>query len=459
MEKYQIAIIGGGAAGLFAAAYAVKYIKEHPEFLSSGSLRRIVLLEKEERCGRKINITGKGRCNITNTRMWDEFAPHIHPQSNFLRSAFYSMSTADTMNFFEGIGLPLVVERGQRVYPKSMRAADVTDALMNYISVDFVKVFTRCPVEKIEKDEGAFVISAKCGKINADNIIITTGGLSYPLTGSTGDGYKFAESFGHSVEKCFPSLTALVPKNYFQDLKTEADYSVSSDRIFSQTGKSLNGLELKNVSAKLIVNGAVAQEEFGDVNFTDGGIEGPIIFRISRRAVENIINGQKVQVVLDLKPALSLQQLNARIEREMGSLSSVVYGRYQAKNSINSSNPNTLRYLLNRMLPKQLIKPFMDMSKDLSVKTLPERLKELKFEIVSFVGYDRCVVTAGGISLKEVSHKTMESKLVKGLYFAGEVLDLDGDTGGYNLQTAFSTGALAMQNCLNGFAKKSDSSK
>ena len=449
MEKYQIAIVGGGAAGLFAAAFAVKSFKEKSLSFPLGlTLPQIILLEKEERCGRKINITGKGCCNITNTRMWDEFSPHIHPQANFLKSAFFGMSTSDTINFFESIGLPLTVERGQRVYPKSMRAADVTKALIDYISGSLVKIRTGCIVENIEKCPDGFSLSTNCGSVKSEKVIITTGGLSYPATGSTGDGYKFAKSLGHTLEKCFPSLTALIPKNYFKDLKTEENFCAASERTFSQTGKYLNGLELKNVSAQLMVNGNVIQEEFGDVDFTDGGIEGPIIFRVSRKGVENIINGQKVQLILDLKPALSLQQINARIEREMKSLSSVVYGRYQASNNINSSNPSTLKYLLRKMLPMQMIKPFIDMSKDLSVKNLAEHLKNLKFDIVSYIGYDRCVVTSGGVSLKEVSHKTMESRLVKGLFFAGEVLDLDGDTGGYNLQTAFSTGALAMQNCL-----------
>lgn len=454
MEKYSVAIVGGGAAGLFSAAFAAnKFCAQDAACpaLNAGSLRhpRIILLEKENFCGRKINITGKGRCNITNTRMWDEFSPHLHPQSNFLKSAFYAMSTSETMDFFESIGLPLVVERGQRVYPKSMRAADVSAALINYISKSNIDIATGCPVEKIEKKGDLFSIFTHNGTLEAENVIITTGGLSYPSTGSTGDGYKFASSFGHSIVNCFPSLTALVPNNYFQDLKIEGNGSAASDRILSKTGKFLNGMELKNVSVRLMVNGNMVQEEFGDLNFTDGGIEGPIIFRVSRKGVESIINGQKVQLLVDLKPALSAEQINARIEREIKQLSTVVYGRFQAKGNINSTNSHTIKYLLNKMLPRQLIQPFMEMNKDLSVKNLSEKLKNLRFEIISFIGYERCVVTAGGVSLKEISHKSMESKLVKGLYFAGEVIDLDGDTGGYNLQTAFSTGALAMQSCLS----------
>src|SRR5574344_1607574 len=259
MKRYKIAVIGGGAAGLFAAAYAAKKgMLEHPEDL--------VVIEKMGRCGRKINITGKGRCNLTNTRMWDEFAPHIHPQSNFLKTAFYTLSTSDTMDFFIEAGLPLTVERGQRVFPKSMRAMDVTDTLVNLIKNSGTEIVTDAAVKSVKKDSDGFCTSTKKGVFYSDNVIIATGGLSYPSTGSSGDGYRIAESFGHKIEKCFPSLTALVPKNYFEN---------------GRFADLLCGLELKNISAALSVNGNITQEEFGDLNFTDGGIEGPVIFRIS----------------------------------------------------------------------------------------------------------------------------------------------------------------------------------
>lgn len=435
MKKVDIAIIGGGAAGLFAAAYAAEAFKAEPDSHShSHRERQIVVLEKMPRPGRKINITGKGRGNITNTKMWDEFSLHVHPNPNFLKSAFYGMNTSETMSFFESIGLPLSVERGNRVFPKSMRAMDVTDALVRTAkSSSQVDIVCGCQVETIEKlkeqsDNAAckFLIKTDRGDFEAEKVLIATGGLSYPSTGSTGDGYRFAESLGHTVTNLLPSLTALTPVGY------------KEGGMLSKFGKSLEGLQLKNVSASLVVNGAAVREEFGDLDFTDGGIEGALGFRLSRSGVMALSNGQKVSVSVDLKPSLSVEKIADRIKRE------------------SSGGNNTIRFLLNRLLPKQLIAPFLTLNRDLlnidngkAARALPERLKSLNFDIEGYVGYERCVVTNGGVSLKEVSQKTMESKLVSGLFFAGEVLDLDCDTGGYNLQTAFSTAALAMHNMLS----------
>lgn len=426
MKHYGIAIIGGGAAGLFAAAYAsvradLSGVKEN------GGQPSVAVLEKMPRPGRKINITGKGRGNITNTRMWDEFAAHVHPNPNFLKPAFYNMSTAETMRFFEDIGLKLSVERGQRVYPKSMRAMDVTDVLVRAaVKGGAAEIVCDFDVDEITRTaDGAFEIRAGDRKISADKVLVTTGGLSYPSTGSTGDGYGFAKSFGHTVTTLLPSLTALVP----------AGYKVGG--VLSGLGKSLDGLQLKNVSATLVVNGSPVQDEFGDMDFTDGGIEGALGFRLSRKAVESLENGQKVTVSIDLKPSLPEEKIAERLRREAG------------------GGNNSLNYLLTRMLPRQLIAAFLTINRDLkeldngkAQRALPQRLKNLNFEITGYVGYERCVVTNGGVSLKEVSQKTMESKLVPGLYFAGEVLDLDCDTGGYNLQAAFSTAALAMRSML-----------
>ncbi len=430
MKKAGIAIIGGGAAGLFAAAYASAALEtEKRAKVDAGC--PIVVLEKMPRPGRKINITGKGRGNITNTKMWDEFSTHVHPNPNFLKSAFYGMSTSETMRFFESIGLPLSIERGQRVFPKSMRAMDVTDALVGAFSDrKGVELVCNCNVAKVsplKQADGSnkFLIETSCGKFLADKLLLATGGLSYPATGSTGDGYRFAEELGHTVTTLLPSLTALTPAGYKEEGK------------LSKFGKSLEGLQLKNISASLVVNGSVVREEFGDIDFTDGGIEGAVGFRLSRSGVAALSNGQKVAISLDLKPSLSVEKIAERIKRE------------------SSGGNNTLRFLLNRLLPGQLIAPFLSLNKDLTTlgngaaaRALPKRLKNLCFEIESYVGYERCVVTNGGVSLKEVSQKTMESKIVPGLFFAGEVLDLDCDTGGYNLQTAFSTAALAIRNML-----------
>jgi predicted Rossmann fold flavoprotein len=335
------------------------------------------------------------------------------------------MDNRKVMAYFENIGLPLVEERGDRVFPASMRAQDVTDTLVSYLNRKGVKIVTGCEVDKIQKDEqsGLFSVYADGRKVTeSPNVIIATGGLSYPVTGSTGDGYLFAKSFGHKIVDCFPSLTALTPANYSQQY---------------------HGISLKNVEVTLYVNNQEVVSEFGDLDFTNGGIEGPIGFKISRKGVQNLRNGQKVAVSLDLKPAVSIEQLTSRINREIAQLS------VGQKNELQKNPAKGIAlYLLPKLMPKALINPFVnsDCAKGkLTLQKLPLLLKGWRFEIKSYVGYERCVVTAGGVNLSEVSQKNMESKLVKGLFFAGEVLDLDGDTGGYNLQIAFSTAALAAE--------------
>lgn len=399
-KVYDIVIIGGGAAGLYAAATLSSLNME-------GASLKVLLLEKMHRCGLKIGITGKGRCNLTNTKPWEEFSSHIHPKNIFLKNSFYGMSNLSTMEFFEKIGLPLVVERGDRVFPQSMKATDVPSVLEKHILRGGVEIKKNAPVRQIKSSpDNLFLVEYGEGEeLASRKIIVATGGLSYKTTGSTGDGYEFARCFGHKITQCFPSLTALRPKDYREEFQ---------------------GISLKNVSLQLVVNGSVVQEEFGDLDFTNGGIEGPIGFKVSRKGVHSIINGQKVEVVLDMKPAVSHKQLKERISREL----------LQVKG-------NQLKGLLPKLLPQSIVPMFVAAHKNLSIENLPEKLKCWKFAVEGYVGYERCVVTAGGVHLQEVSQKSMESKLVKGLYFAGEVLDLDGDTGGYNLQIAFSTGALA----------------
>lgn len=416
-KVYDIAIIGGGAAGLFAAATL-------SSLNAQGAALSFVVLEKMHRCGLKIGITGKGRCNLTNTKPWNEFSQHVHPKNVFLKNAFYNMSTSATMEYYESIGLPLTVERGDRVFPQSMKALDVVSVLERHINAHGGDIIRNAPVKSIQNlstgacdgnfpPDNLFCINyADNAEIHAKRVIIATGGMSYPATGSTGDGYDFAKSLGHKISPCFPSLTALVPKNY---------------------SNGYHSISLKNVSVQLVVNGSCVQEEFGDLDFTNGGIEGPIGFKVSRKAVHSIINGQKVSLVLDMKPAVSLQQLNSRIQRELEDIKG-----------------DKLKGLLTKLLPSKLIPLFIEANQGLTIDNLAEKLKGWSFNILSYVGYERCVVTAGGIKLDEVSQKTMESKLVKGLFFAGEVLDLDGDTGGYNLQIAFSTAAMAAQNAAKG---------
>lgn len=398
---YDIAIIGGGAAGLFAAATLSSLILD-------GKKIDAILLEKMHRCGLKIGITGKGRCNLTNSKPWEEFSRNIHPNNAFFKSAFFAMSNKATVSFYEKIGLPTTEERGNRIFPQSMKANDVITTLERHINKGGIEIIRGAEIKIISQlppDNLFSIKSASGGVIVARKVIIATGGMSYPSTGSTGDGYEFAKSLGHKISTCFPCLTALTPKNYREEYQ---------------------GISLKNISMQLLVNGDVVQEEFGDIDFTDGGIEGPVGFKLSRKGVYNMINGQKVHLLLDLKPAVPLKELQARIFREAAQIKG-----------------GNIRALLQKLMPLSLIDPFIADNPGITPANLAEKLKNWKFHITDYVGYRRCVVTAGGVSLKEVSQKTMESKIVKGLYFAGEVLDLDGDTGGFNLQIAFSTGAMA----------------
>lgn len=402
MKCYDLVVVGGGAAGLFGAAVAAE------KGLS------VLLLERNSRCGRKISITGKGRCNLTNTRKWSEFSEHIHPNPNFFKNAFFGMSNERTMTFFERIGLSLTVERGQRVFPASMRAQEVNDVLLAHLKKAGVTIMTETRVRSASKEGKLFKTGTEPEKNGrsffSKKLLVATGGLSYPATGSTGDGYEMAKNFGHKIIPCFPSLTALIPLNY---------------------NEALSGITLKNIEISLYLNGVEVESEFGEVEFTDDGIEGAAAIKLSRKAVHALLDGQKVELAIDLKPALSPEQLALRIERER-----------------RENGRETLNLLLKRILPGQLVAPFMNSCRGLEIKNLPLHLKEWRFKVISYVGYRRSVVTAGGVDLGEISPKSMESKLVKGLYFAGEVLNLDGDTGGYNLQIAFSTAALAAESVV-----------
>ena len=379
----SLAIVGGGPAGMMAAIRAA-------EALSNGA--RIALFDKNDRLGRKIYLTGKGRCNLTNRRTWEDFAPHIHPNQRFLQNAFRSFSNEDVIRFFEEeLGVPTVTLQGQRVYPASLMAGDVARALERRVRELGVDVRYGTAISSLEELS------------DFQAVIIATGGKSYPVTGSTGDGYRFAEEAGHTVTTVFPSETALLPRAYDPDLP---------------------GMEMKNVGLHLYVDRSLVQSEQGDFNFTADGLESGIAYHLSRRAVWALVNGQRVDIVLDLKPALTEAQLAARLARE-------------------PRHPRLDRGFLRSFLPDALIQPFLRANPDLTIENLPKRLKSWNFRIDDYKGYDRAVVTAGGVSLKEIVPKTMASRLRPGLFFCGEVLDLDGDTGGYNLQIAFSTGALA----------------
>ena len=412
----SLAIVGGGPAGMMAAIRAAEVL---------GDGRRVVLFDKNERLGRKIYLTGKGRCNLTNRRGWEEFSSHLYPDKGFLRFAFRAFSNEALIQYFEEeLGVPTVTLQGQRVYPASLVAGDVARALERRVRELGVDVRYGTAVGSLSEldDFGA--------------VIIATGGKSYPVTGSTGDGYRLAAEAGHTVTTVFPSETALLPKDY---------------------DPGLPGMEMKNVGLHLYVDKVLVESEQGDFNFTNDGLESGIAYHLSRRAVWALYNGQRVDIVLDLKPALTEEQLVNRLQRTSPLRCSsrsqknargsehrpLATSLTPAADAFSNRHARLDRDSLRSFLPEALIAPFLRANPDLTIDNLPKRLKNWTFRIIDYKGFDRAVVTAGGVSLKEIVPKTMASRLRPGLYFCGEVLDLDGDTGGYNLQIAFSTGSLA----------------
>lgn len=472
--KSDIIIIGAGAAGLMAAYGAAK---ANPQ-------ASITILEKMPRPGRKILFTGKGRCNFTNVKEWNDFSQHIRTNPNFVKPAFYSWTPENEIDFLEGNGLETVVERGERAFPYSHRASDVLDTMVEAVLRSGVTLLTNKEVESIQQTGSAdlmidglstgFKIRSTDGEtFQCSRLIIATGGLSYPMTGSTGDGYGWAKSFRHKVTPLFPSLTALVPKGYkvLGQPDEELKGHISRDFEMTASGEALHGAKLKNVSLSVSIDGSEPESEFGDIDFTDGGIEGPIGFKVSRRCVKALMNGSKVTFSLDLKPGVPVEELAQRVKTLWNEIQNDPRTR-QAKDGRGINGKEMYRILLGKLMPWDLIPGFQTWNPDIlrtSVKKVEQRygrfnrngrntqrrvydvnlellaktLKDWKFDIIGYVGYERCVITAGGVSTDEITAKTMESKLCGGLYFCGEVLDMDCDTGGYNLQCAFSTGRLA----------------
>ena len=409
MKECDILIIGAGAAGLMAA-YAAGI---------SGSGKSVTVLEKMSRPGRKIMITGKGRCNFTNVKPWEAFQEHVHPNARFLRPAFFNLPPEKLTGLFAEKGMPSVVERGERAFPADHKAVTVVDCLCRMAENAGAKIVCDCAVTAVlrsNKSSYRFQVNCSDGSSWAcRRLIITTGGKSYPRTGSSGDGYAWASAFGHRITPLFPSLCALTPRNY--------EYAGE-------------WISLKNVSLSSVIDGNEAQSSFGDLDFTDGGIEGPLGFRLSRKCVKALCNGSRVSLVLDLKPAVEEAELSARIQ----GLWKEIQGDPRSKGK---SHGFKARILLGKLMPQEAIGLFLKYFPEPSPGNLASALKHWKIDIASYVGFERCVVTAGGVELSEVNPKTMESKLEKGLHLAGEVLDLDADTGGYNLHIAFCSGYLA----------------
>ena len=410
--QYDVIVVGAGAAGLMAAGTAAR----------NGS--RVLLLEKMEKPARKVRITGKGRCNLTNAKPAEEFAANLRTNAEFMQTAFSEFNNRATMRFFERMGVKLVTERGERVFPESGKAADIANALEYYCRDYGVTIQCNCRVSEIMTVCGR-VMGVKYfnkrgfeRKVEAPNVIVTTGGVSYSGTGSTGDGYTFADALGHRIVDVRPSLTPLVTSH------PQREYI---DKVL-----------LRNVNVTLFVDNEAVREEFGEIAFSERGIEGATALRLSRDAVDALLDGHKVKLSIDLKPALTEQMLHDRIGREIAEM----------------QPEDFFAELVRRLVPKPLVVPIckeLDVHSKIYIgkvsdKELDRLIKVLKgwvFPISDYAPFEYAVVTAGGGACDEVNTYTMESLKVKGLYFAGEVLDLDANTGGYNLQIAFSTGHLA----------------
>lgn len=407
-NSYDCIIVGGGAAGMMAAITA------------AGLGKSTLLLEKMNRCGKKISITGKGRCNVTNNCTSDDFFANIPTNPRFLYSAYAGFSSQDCMDFFERLGVPLKTERGNRVFPVSDKAEDIVRALEQGCEDYGVnRIFSK--VTEIITEDGA-VKGVKCGSRTyfAPSVLIATGGKSYPGTGSDGDGYRFAEELGHTVTDIKPSL---VP------IESDDDYC-----------REMMGLSLKNVvlTLKDTVKNKVIFSEMGEMLFTHFGVSGPLVLSASSH-IPQVESGRYI-FYIDLKPALDEKKLDERILRDFKEIPNRIFA-------------NSLSKLLpSKMIPTVVELSGIDGEKQVNSVTKQERqrlvslLKAFPVHIRSFRPIAEAIVTSGGVKVSEVSPKTMESKLVKGLYFAGEILDVDGYTGGFNLQIAFSTGCLAGEN-------------
>ena len=404
--KVDVIVVGAGPAGLLAAGRAAE----------QGA--KVLVLEKMRSEGRKLLITGKGRCNITNDASPAEFIKHVFPDGRFLRNAFSLFYSKDIINLLKKYGVESTLERGGRYFPASNKSMDVLRALLKWVNELNIEIRTGQRVEKLLTENGALQGVQSNGTVyTASKVILATGGKSYPATGATGDGYELAKSVGHTVEKPIPALVPLETKG--------------------NLAQNLQGLNLKNVKAVVWVNGKKAGEAFGEMLFTHFGLSGPIILTLSRIAAAALQDKNKVEITVDLKSALDEQKLDNRLLRDLNE-----HGKKQLSNIFRNWLPAS-------MIPVFIEELKLDPEKECHQVSSTERkqirylMKNLRFEVVKHRSFKEAIITAGGISTKEIAPKTMESRLVKGLYFAGEIIDLDAETGGYNLQIAWSTGWLA----------------
>ena len=412
----KVLIIGGGAAGMFASIFAAM------------SGHEVHVFEKNEKLGKKLFITGKGRCNITNACDLEELFPAVITNSRFLYSSFYSYTNQDVIDFFERLGVKTKIERGNRVFPESDHSSDVIRALEKEMRNVGVKIHLESEVKKVISDNDQFqeIVLSDGKHISGDACIIATGGVSYRTTGSTGDGHRFANDLGHKITELLPSLVPMETKEAWVP--------------------ELQGLSLRNINATVYEGKKKLYEEFGEMMFTHYGVTGPVILSasgvIGKRLVKNQQEGNDKTIVLkiDLKPALTKEQLDQRVLRDFEENKNK-----QFKNSLSKLFPAKLIPVMIELSGISPDKKVNEISRE-DRQRFVELIKALPVTLVRLRGFNEAIITKGGVSVKEVNPSTMESKLVHGLYFVGEVLDLDAVTGGYNLQIAWSTAYLAGTN-------------
>lgn len=411
-NNYDVIIVGAGAAGLIAAGRAAE--------LGAS----VLVLEKMRQEGRKLLITGKGRCNITNDASIEDFITQVNTNGQFLRNAFAQFFSNDIIDLLHKYGVETVLERGGRYFPASNKSADVLYAILKWVKKLKVEIKCGYRVEKLIIEENIITgLMANGKKFKAKSIILATGGKSYPATGSNGEGLELAKKAGHTIERLRP---ALVPLETLEDIP-----------------KMLHGLTLKNVKAAMGVDGKKTGEEFGELTFTDFGLSGPIILTMSRMIGDELDKKRKVEVVIDLKPALDEEKLDRRLQRDLNE-----YGKQRILDVFRQWLPSAMVHYFIKLLN-------LDPNKECHQISSKERneirhlLKNLPFTISRPRSFKEAIITAGGISTNEIISKTMESKIIKGLYFAGEIIDLDANTGGYNLQIAWSTGWVAGEAAVN----------
>lgn len=402
----KVIVIGGGAAGAVAAIFAAR------------NGHRVELFEKNEKIGKKLFITGKGRCNVTNAGDMDALFDAVKSNPKFLYSAFYSFTNEQAMDFFEELGVRLKVERGNRVFPESDHSSDIIHALKHELEQLGVEIHFCTEVKDVlvehEKFTGIVLKNGK--KVSGDACVVATGGISYASTGSTGDGYRFAEKTGHKVTELYPSLVPMEVKEWY--------------------AKELQGLSLRNVQGTILDGKKKLYDEFGEMLFTHYGVSGPIIISASS-VVGKKLQDKELTLQIDLKPALSREQLDQRVLRDFEENKNK-----QFKNAVDKLFPAKLKPIMIELSGISPEKKVNEISKEERLYFV-DLIKNFKMTLTGLRSYNEAIITKGGVSVKDIDPGTMESKKISGLYFAGEVLDLDALTGGFNLQIAWSTGYLA----------------